>query len=114
ELEMAAMIAEIAEMAGFESEVSSSAKALLDAEAECRHDVIVIDLFMPDTDGFELINALANRGCTATIIMVSGYDKTLLKGAGKIAEANGLNLLGTLTKPFRLDDVEALLRKAID
>ncbi|EGV51601.1 regulatory protein [Candidatus Endoriftia persephone str. Guaymas] len=114
ELEMAAMIAEIAEMAGFESEVSSSAKALLDAEAECRHDVIVIDLFMPDTDGFELINALANRGCTATIIMVSGYDKTLLRGAGKIAKANGLNLLGTLTKPFRLDDVEALLRKAID
>ncbi|MCP4997108.1 MAG: response regulator [Gammaproteobacteria bacterium] len=114
ELEMATLIAEIAETVGFEAEATSNAKALLDSEAESRHDVIVIDLFMPDTDGFELINTLAEQGCTAAIIMVSGYDKTLLRGAGQIAEGNGLHLLDTLTKPFRLDQVQALLEEAID
>ncbi|MBA1443769.1 MAG: response regulator [Chromatiales bacterium] len=112
--EMAALIADVGEMSGFESEVSISAKAFLKAETQFHHDVIVIDLFMPDTDGFELINTLADLGCTAAIIMVSGYDKALLRGAGQIATAHGLNLLGTLTKPFRLEEVEALLRKAID
>ncbi len=114
ELEMATLIAEIAETVGFEAEATSNAKALLDSEAESRHDVIVIDLFMPDTDGFELINTLAEQGCTAAIIMVSGYDKTLLRGAGQIAEGNGLHLLDTLTKPFHLDQVQALLGEAID
>jgi len=111
--EMAALIADVGEMTGFESEVSISAKALLEAETQSRHDVMVIDLFMPDTDGFELINTLAEQGCKAAIIMVSGYDKALLRGAGQIATAHGLNLLGTLAKPFRLEEVEALLRKAI-
>ncbi|MCP3660978.1 MAG: response regulator [Gammaproteobacteria bacterium] len=114
ELEMATLIAEIAETVGFEAKATSNAKALLDSEAESRHDVIVIDLFMPDTDGFELINTLADRGCTAAIIMVSGYDKTLLRGAGQIVEGSGLHLLDTLTKPFRLDQVQALLERAID
>ncbi len=114
ELEMAALIAELGEMVGYESEIAGSGKALLDAEAKQCHDVIVIDLFMPDTDGFELIATLADRGCTAAIIMVSGYDKTLLRGAGKIADANGLNLLGILTKPFQLDEVKALLQQAIN
>ncbi len=112
--EMAALIADVGEMTGFESEASISAKALLEAETQSHHDVIVIDLFMPDIDGFELIDTLADQGCKAAIIMVSGYDKALLRGAGQIAAAHGLNLLGTLTKPFRLEEVEALLRKAID
>ena len=114
ELEMAALIAELGEMVGYESEIAGSGKALLDSEARQCHDVIVIDLLMPDTDGFELITTLADQGCTAAIIMVSGYDETLLRGAGKIADASGLNLLGTLTKPFHLDEVKALLQQAFN
>jgi len=108
ELEMAALIAELGEMVGYESEIAGSGKALLDSEAKQCHNVIVIDLFMPDTDGFELITTLADQGCTAAIILVSGYDNILLKGAGKIADANGLNLLGTLTKPFLIGDCQSI------
>jgi len=114
ELEMAALIAELGEMVGYQSEIAGGGKALLDSEAKQPHDVIVIDLFMPDTDGFELIDTLAAQGCSAAIIMVSGYDKTLLRGAGKVADGNGLNLLGTLTKPFHLDEARALLQQAIN
>lgn len=113
EAEVASLIAEVAAMVGFNTQAVVSAKQLLEAETMCRHDAMVIDLFMPDTDGFELIEVLAERRCEAVIIMVTGYDKVLLNGAEKIARAKGLNLLGTLTKPFQFDETEALLRQAL-
>jgi len=113
EAEVAALIAEVANMVGFDTEVVVSAKQLLQAEATCRHDVMVIDLFMPDTDGFELIEVLAERRCKAAIILVTGYDKVLLKGAEKIARAKGLHLLGIMAKPFQLEETEALLQQAL-
>jgi DNA-binding response OmpR family regulator len=111
ELSMAALIAEVAEIVGFETSIVDSVRQFLQSRAEQEFDVIAIDLFMPETDGFELIDILAKQGCKAAIIMVSGYDKTLLNGSSKMAEANGLNLQGIFTKPFQLDEVEALLRK---
>ncbi len=110
ELEMAALIAEIGELVGFEVEVAGDARQFLQSWQERTHDVIVVDLFMPDTDGFELIETLADRGCAASIIMVSGYDKRLLSSAGTMAKAKGLNLRGILTKPFHIEEIEALLR----
>ncbi len=113
EAEVATLIAEVADMVGFDAEVVVSAKRLLEAEATKRHDAMVIDLFMPDTDGFELIEVLAERKCDAAIILVTGYDKVLLNGAEKIARAKGLKLLGTLTKPFQFEEADALLRQVL-
>ena len=45
--------------------------------------------------------------------MVSGYDKAFLNGAGAIAKARGLDLRGMLTKPFHIEEIEALLRGII-
>jgi DNA-binding NtrC family response regulator len=114
EIEMAGFVAEVAEVVGFQVSAVTSVEQLRKTLKRSTPDVIVIDIFMPDIDGFELIGELAERGCTSGIILISGYGRTLLNGAGKIAEARGLNLLSVISKPFRLTELESVLKNAID
>jgi len=113
EIEMASFVAEVAEVIGFQVSAVSSAQQLRKTLERSTPDVIVIDIFMPDTDGFELIGELAEQGCSSGVILISGYGRTLLDGAGKIAEARGLNLVAVISKPFRLAELESALKKAI-
>ncbi|MCB1869647.1 MAG: response regulator [Gammaproteobacteria bacterium] len=113
EIEMAGFVAEVAEVVGFKVSAVTSVQQLRKVLAVSSPTVIVIDIFMPDTDGFELISELADKGCTSGIILISGYGSTLLNGAGKIAAARGLNLLSVISKPFRLSELESVLTSAI-
>jgi len=113
EIEMAGFVAEVAEVVGFQVSAVTSVDQLRKTLGRTSPNVIVIDIFMPDTDGFELIGELADQGCASSIILISGYGSTLLNGAGKIAEARGLNLLSVISKPFRLTELESVLKRAI-
>lgn len=111
ELEMARFVADAAEVLGFKVTIATHAQQLRAAFSQAVYDVAVIDIFMPDTDGFELIQELAEQGCETAIILISGKDEILLRGAAKIAESSGLNLLGTLSKPFFLTEIEVVLQR---
>ena len=74
-------------------------------------DVIVLDLFMPDVDGIELILFLAENRSNAALILMSGVDKNVLNSAEQLAKEQGLNVLGTLNKPFRKKNLAELLDK---
>ena len=113
EIEMAGFVAEVAEVVGFQVSAVTSVQQLRKTLERTTPDVIVIDIFMPDTDGFELISELAEQECASGIILISGYGSTLLNGAGKIAESRGLHLLSVISKPFRLIELESVLKQAI-
>lgn len=74
-------------------------------------DVIVLDLFMPDMDGVELIRFLAENKSTAALILMTGVDKSVLHSAEQLAKEHGLNVLGALSKPFRKIELTKLLEK---
>ncbi|MCB1758371.1 MAG: response regulator [Gammaproteobacteria bacterium] len=110
EFEMAGFVAEVAEVVGYRVSAVTSVQALRQAFSGSQADVMVIDIFMPDTDGFELIGELADQRCSSEIILISGYGKTLLEGAAKIARARGLKLRSVISKPFRLAELQSALR----
>lgn len=112
EIEMAGFVAEVAELIGYRVSAVTSVHDLRKTFAGAEADVMVIDIFMPDTDGFELIGELADQRCSSGIILVSGYGNTLLEGAAKIARGRGLKLLSVVSKPFRLAELESVLREA--
>ena len=76
---------------------------------ELRPDAVTIDLAMPQVDGVELLRFLSEEKCTAPVIIVSGFDRRVLESSMRLGSALGLNMVGPLEKPFRLQDFLDLL-----
>ncbi len=72
-------------------------------------DFVISDIFMPQSDGIELVNDLAKRQYAGGLVLVSGGDTQFLVIAKRIARFHGLNLLGSLTKPLRTDALAQIL-----
>jgi CheY-like chemotaxis protein len=74
-------------------------------------DVLICDVFMPDMDGIEFLEALTRKGYQGGIILVSGQDISMMAIAQQVAVADGLKMLGAYTKPVPVDILaEALAR----
>jgi EAL domain-containing protein (putative c-di-GMP-specific phosphodiesterase class I)/ActR/RegA family two-component response regulator len=70
---------------------------------------IISDLSMPGMDGLVLMRHLAQRGCRAAIILLSGVQHEILNSASSLADAHGLNILDCLSKPCEPDRLRQLL-----
>lgn len=75
-------------------------------------DILVLDLVMPEIDGIEVIRFLAENSSKAAIILMSGFDDSVLQAANDVADGYGLNVLGRLTKPFEIEELENLLKRS--
>lgn len=73
---------------------------------------IALDLVMPDQDGIEVLHHLAELGCRASIIITSGVEGRVLEAAHRSAKEHGLNIAGTIAKPFSLAALRGLLAQA--
>ena len=73
--------------------------------------LIVLDLMMPGMDGVELLRLLGQRRCKAGIVLISGVGKRIIETAEELAHAHGLSTVGHLQKPFRVADLEEILKK---
>ena len=99
---------------GFEVEAAASGRDALDvvdAVGERGPDLIVLDVMMPDLDGFEVCRRLRNDGVRTPVLFLTARDATDDK-------VRGLTLGGDdyLVKPFSLDElvarISAVLRRS--
>ena len=74
-----------------------------------RPDMVVLDLGMPGMDGIELLRFLAEEECRAPVLIISGFDRRVLESSFRLGEALGLTMVGPLSKPVRLEELEDLL-----
>ncbi len=106
-------IRDAAELAGFEALSMTLAAQFKESVTIRCPEAVVLDLIMPDTDGIELVQVLGDLQCPSALILISGYDSKYLEMAARIAAHRGLNVVGTLSKPIRLETIESLLRLAL-
>ena len=64
------------EEAGFEVTEAADGRAGLDAYAQERPDLILLDVMMPGMDGFEACRTLREQGAREPIIMLTGLEDT--------------------------------------
>lgn len=99
----------MAERMAFAVETTDSAAAFFEALERLQPSHIALDLVMPQVDGVEVLLELARRGCKAPIIITSGAGSRVLDAARRASTENGLNVLGTLAKPFTFAKFKALM-----
>ena len=108
EADLAGFVCEVAEHIGFVVQQFNIAGLFIEQYDESA-DVIVLDLMMPGMDGVEVIRFLAGIDCDARLVLISGFDSGVLHSAQQLATEQGLDVAGSLSKPFRYDDLHQLL-----
>lgn len=88
------------------SETSATAFLNMDLPEEY---VLVLDLMMPEMDGIEVIRSLAQKPQQPALILVSGFDERVLHSAQQLAEAHGIVVLASYTKPINIAEFAKLL-----
>jgi CheY-like chemotaxis protein len=102
-------VRKVAEGCGYEVEVIRDAIAFQAVYPRRQPDLILLDLQMPGTDGVELLRSLADLGCTAPILVMSGFDAKVIDTARRLGSARGLQMGHVLTKPIRAADLRDVL-----
>lgn len=92
------------------SMITAGAAAFKQAYAELGPTVVVLDMVMPETDGFELMQWLVEQGYGAKVVLVTGFNTRYAKMAETLGTDRGLSDVITLPKPIQL----AELRRALD
>ena len=96
---------DLLESAGFRVETFRSAKDFLDSGRSESHNVLILDVRMPELSGIELQKQLAASGSKLPVIFITAHEDTLAEKTALEAGA-----VAFLQKPF--DD--QLLFDAID
>ena len=91
---------------GYDVELASSGAVFKNLYKEFHPHTVVVDLIMPDIDGMEIIQWLANQKTAARsvqVIVVTGYSPEYADLAKMLGEGKGLTAVKTLTKPIKAD-----------
>ncbi|MCU1351975.1 MAG: response regulator receiver [Acidimicrobiales bacterium] len=93
---------------GFDVHAVASGRDALAALATVGPDVIVLDVMMPDLDGFEVCRRLRSEGNRTPVLFLTARDATEDK-------VRGLTLGGDdyLVKPFSLDELVARVHSVL-
>lgn len=83
---------------------------LLKSTALQGYHTLILDLSLPDIDGFEMINRLADHAPHVDLLLMSGRGHATLDSARLVAEGLGFKVLATLNKPFSAMELCIALR----
>lgn len=103
------LLAEIADDAGHRSAITGDAALFRTAYAEIDPTVIVLNMVMPEIDGFELMQWLMEQGYSSRVVLVTGFSARSAEMARTLAAEHGLTDVITLSKPMRSADLRAAL-----
>lgn len=97
---MGALVVQMLAHYGLPAQLYSGGFTLLKSDALQTIQTILLDLSLPDMDGFELIQKLAERVPPMELVLMTGRGNATLESARMVAEGLGFRVVGALNKPF--------------
>ena len=94
--------------AGFEVFTASTGNEAIREATEHQPDLVVLDVMLPDMDGFTVTRRLRDRGEQYPILFLTAKDETQDKVAGLTVGGDDY-----VTKPFSLEEVVARIRAVL-
>ena len=79
------------------------------AYRETNPDMIVIDMVMPELDGFDLVNWLVDQKTEAKLLIITGHNPLYAKAAQMQSTAKGVRQVKAFTKPVSVSTLRAAL-----
>ena len=102
------LVASALKVLEMEVTVAATGGEALDAAARTRPDVVVLDVMLPDMDGFEVLQQLRARGSTAPVLFLTARGKTADRVRGLTSGGDDY-----ITKPFALEELTARVQIAL-
>lgn len=93
---------------GYAVDVQTCGREAVWMATECDFDAIILDIGLPDLDGFDVCRELRARERWMPILMLTARDAVLDRVNGLDAGADDY-----LTKPFHIDELRARIRALI-
>lgn len=111
ELNMVRGLKDNLEFEGYEVDTAMEGKSGLQKILECRYDLILLDVMLPEVSGFDICKAARREGVNTPIILLTAKGEEIDKVLGLELGADDY-----ITKPFSLREllarIKAILRRA--
>jgi CheY-like chemotaxis protein len=94
---------------GYAVSVATNGREAIAMQRTAAVDVLITDLVMPESDGFEAIDAFRKEFPATRLVIVSGAQR--LDAGRYLAAAKLIGAHATFRKPFAVDDLLRTLRE---
>jgi len=107
DMDFATELASALTASGFEARTLANGKTPKEIFELFAPDVVLLDIFMPPPDGYEMINHIAQniRHKYVALALISGAENEQLITAQQFCSARGIVPVAVLQKPVRLSDI---------
>ena len=93
---------------GFEVATAANGRQALERASNFRPELVVLDVMLPDLDGFEVVRRLRSDGVRVPVVFLTARDATEDKVAGLTIGGDDY-----VTKPFSLEELVARVRAVL-
>jgi two-component system OmpR family response regulator len=101
------VVAAALQFEGFESDHAATGQDALDMARGGRYDLVVLDVMLPDIEGFEVCRRLQEEHVITPVLFLTARDTTADKVAG-LSRGDDY-----VTKPFSIDELVARIRAVL-
>jgi DNA-binding NtrC family response regulator len=108
EANIRALIDEILSEEGYDVTTAADAKQARAARKEHEYDLVLLDIWMPDTDGISLLKEWSENGAGGAVVMMSGHGTV-----DTAVEATRLGAVDFIEKPVSLAKLLRTVEKAL-
>lgn len=102
-------LAEVLELDGFECHQAGAAQPGIDAAAKINPDVVIMDIQLPDSSGFQICQTLRKRSKATILIMMTGR----FLSAEEKKQGFELGADEYMTKPFDLAELSVRIKQLL-